>query len=290
MSRNIFLRILLLTYILVSSMAVCPLNKWMHRHIQIFEKYLFFRKTTTTCLLFVKCVYVCVFVIMTAGQCFCLCYLTKQFFLLFLHNTFSYSKFSKIFESYSKFSRERLAGKFKRKFTHFLSKIHSQKTHQSTQENASEISTKYSYFFPFWKIFNEFLLLSFSKRIYFWNFENSFACAHHRDLSFVLSKHFHRSSRGKTKGKTIRNWKFEQFSHSQAWATSEWARCSGRQSHRSVRPRVLMVCACGAQWVSECVAVCLDVSFRFSSSWKLLFFIWGKSCQWSLRRFHVKTY
>lgn len=165
MSRNIFLRILLLTYILVSSMAVCPLNKWMHRHIQIFEKYLFFRKTTTTCLLFVKCVCMCVFVTMTAGQCFCLCYLTKQFFLLFLHNTFSYSKFSKIYDSYSKFSRERLAGKFKRKFTHFLSKIHSQKNTPEYTRKCKWDFHQIFVFLPFWKIFNEFLLLSFSKRI-----------------------------------------------------------------------------------------------------------------------------
>lgn len=215
----------------------------------------------------------------------------NNFFFFFLHNTFSYSKFSKIYDSYSKFSRERLAGKFKRKFTHFLSKIHSQKNTQSTQENASEISTKYSYFFLFKKYLTNFFCFRFLREFIFEILKTLLRVvfgARHRDLSFVLSKHFHRSSRGKTKGKTIRNWKFEQFSHSQAWATSEWARCSGRQSHRSVRPRVLMVCACGAQWVS--VWPCVSTFHFVSSSWKLLFFIWGKSCQWSLRRFHVKTY
>lgn len=161
----------------------------------------------------------------------------NNFFFFFLHNTFSYSKFSKIFDSYSKFSRERLAGKFKRKFTHFLSKIHSQKNTPEYTRKCKWDFHQIFIFIPFWKIFNEFLGLF----VFCFRFLREFifeilktllrvVCgARHCDLSFVLSKHFHRSSRGKTKGKTILNWKFEQFSHSQAWATSEWARCSGRQ-------------------------------------------------------------
>lgn len=247
------------------------------RKISIFSK-------DNNYLFIIRQVCVCVFVTMTAGQCFCLCYLTKQFFLLFLHNTFSYSKFSKIYDSYSKFSRERLAGKFKRKFTHFLPKIHSQKNTPEYTRKCKWDFHQIFIFFPFWKIFNEFLLLSFSKRIYFWNFENSFACGV-CSSSWSFFRSFEAFSPIISRQNERKN-----YSKLKIWTTSEWARCSGRQSHRSVRPRVLMVCACGAQWVSECVAVCLDVSFRFSSSWKLLFFIWGKSCQWSLRRFHVKTY